>query len=132
MTQSQPTSEAAEADQFLATYPASTQALINAARATLLTAFPKATESVDTKARVLGYSYGPGYKGTVATLILSKSGVKIGVPYGAQLDDPACLLTGQGKVHRHIPIETAAQLRSRALKILLRRALGAWAARYSR
>jgi hypothetical protein len=44
-------------------------------------AFPGATETPDLQARLLGYSYGPGYKRTVATLILSKTGVKIGIPY---------------------------------------------------
>ena len=121
-----------ELDRLVATYPASTQALINAARRTLLKAFPKAAESVDTKARLLAYSYGPGYKGTVATLILSKTGVKIGIPYGAELADPARLLTGEGKVHRHVPIEAAAQLKGSALEGLLREALGAWRARSKR
>jgi hypothetical protein len=126
---SSPSSDFTELDQLVATYPEPIQALINATRAALLAAFPKAAESVDSKARVLGYGYGPGYKGTVATLILSKTGVKIGVPYGAQLADPAGLLTGQGKVHRHIPIEAAAQLKSSALEALLKAALNAWEAR---
>ena len=127
-----PSSDVAELDRLVATYPASTQALINATRAALLKAFPRAAESVDTKARLLAYSYGPGYKGTVATLILSKAGVKIGIPYGAELADPAGLLTGEGKVHRHVPIETAAQLKGSALEALLMAALSAWNARSKR
>jgi hypothetical protein len=93
-----PSSHSTEADRLVAADPASTQALITAARVALRAVFPDATESVDRKARVLGYCYGPGYTGTVATLILSKTGVKIGVPYGAQLPDPAGLLAGEGKV----------------------------------
>ncbi len=58
----------------------------------------------------LGYNYCRGYKGTVATLILSKTGVKIGVPYGASLPDAMHLLAGAGKVHRHVAITEAAQL----------------------
>ena len=126
------TDGSSEADRLVAAYPAQTQALIAVARAALVTAFPGATETVDTKARMLGYGYGPGYKDTVATLILSKGGVKIGVPYGAQLADPAGLLTGQGKVHRHIPIEAEAQLKSRALEALLRAAYDAWKLRSTR
>jgi len=121
-----------EADRLVAAYPAQTQELISVARAALMAAFPGATETVDTKARVLGYGYGAGYKDTVATLILSKTGVKIGIPYGAQLADPADLLTGQGKVHRHIPVETEAQLKSRALADLLRAAHDAWKLRSPR
>lgn len=122
-------SDSSELDRLVATYPASTRALIAATRAALLAAFPEATESVDTKARVVGYSYGPGYKGTIATLILSRTGVKIGVPFGAELPDPARLLSGQGKVHRHIPIETPAQLENSALETLLRTAFSTWKAR---
>ena len=122
-------SNVVEADRLVATYPVATQALITAARATLRAAFPKATESADSKARLLCYSCGPGYKGVVATLILSKAAVKIGVPYGAQLADPSGLLAGQGKVHRHIAIDSPAQLKSRALESLLRAAFAAWEAR---
>ena len=126
------TDGSSEADRLVTAYPAQTQALISVARAALMASFPGATETVDIKARVLGYGYGPGYKDTVATLILSKSGVKIGVPYGAQLADPAGLLTGQGKVHRHVPIETEAQLKNRALVALLRAAYDAWKLRSTR
>lgn len=94
-----------------------------------MAAFPNAEESADLKARVIGYVYGPGYKGTVATLILSKTGVKIGIPYGATLPDPEGLLTGVGKVHRHIAITKATQLRTPATKAVLKAALNAWRTR---
>jgi len=110
-------------------YPASVQALIVASRETLTSAFPDSAESVDMKAGLLGYSYGPGYAGVVATLILSKSGVKIGLPHSATFKDPAGLLAGAGKVHKHIAITTTAQLRAPAVRALLRQALDAWRAR---
>ena len=102
------------------------QKLINSTRRTLRAAFPGCAETADSKARLLGYSYGPGYKGTVATLILSKKGVKIGVPYGASLKDPTNLLAGEGKVHRHVAVAEPADLKTPALKTLLREALSAW------
>jgi hypothetical protein len=107
-------------------YDAEIQTLINAAGSTLRAAFPGATETADPKARLLGYSYGPGYKGTVATLILSKTGVKIGVPYGASRPDPARLLACQGMVHRHVAVTASAQLKAPALKALLKDSLSAW------
>lgn len=55
-----------------------------------------------------GYSYGPGDTGTVATLSLSKTGVKIGIPYGSSLPDPAHLLAGEGKFDRHVAIKDPA------------------------
>ncbi|HEY3823646.1 MAG TPA: hypothetical protein VGL82_03765 [Bryobacteraceae bacterium] len=90
-----------ETDLLIRQYDPEIQGLINAARSTLRAAFPGAMETADPKARLLGYSYGPGYKGTVATLLLSKKGVKIGIPFGASL--PA-----------------------RALKALLKDLLSAW------
>lgn len=38
----------------------------------------------------------------VATLILSRGGVKLGLARGSELPDPKHLLAGSGKVHRHI------------------------------
>ena len=46
--------------------------------------------------------YSPGSKGTVCALILSKTGVKIGLFRGSELPDPKGLLRGSGKVHRHV------------------------------
>ena len=108
-----------------ARYPA-IQTLIAAARDLLLTAFPEVTETADLKAGLISYSYGPGYKGVVATLILSKGGVKIGIPYGATLEDPAGLLKGNGKVHRHIAITSVVQLADPAVADLVQRSLDAW------
>src|SRR5262249_22238365 len=107
-------------------YDPEIQALIHATRDSMLGSFPGATETPDETAGLLGYGYGPGYKGTVATLILSKTGVKIGIPYGTLLRDPAHLLTGKGKVHRHVAIKKAAELDAPALKSLLKQALDGW------
>jgi hypothetical protein len=47
----------------------------------------------------------------VCTLILGKSGVKIGLVRGSELDDPHGLLGGRGNVHRHIELKAPADLR---------------------
>jgi hypothetical protein len=125
-------SASAQVDMLINQYDPEIQKLINAARRTLGVAFPRATEGLDPSAYILGYSYGPGYKGTVATLILSKTGVKIGIPYGTQLPDPTRLLAGEGKVHRHVAVAEPAQLKNPALKSLLKEALSAWQARTGR
>src|SRR5215831_20837563 len=98
----------------------------------LRVAFRGATETSDQRAHCLGYSYGPGYKGTVATLILSKTGVKIGIPYGSSLPDPTHLLAGEGKVHRHVAIKEPAELEVPALMALLKKAFSAWETRIGR
>ena len=85
---------------------------------------------MDESARVIGYGYGPGYKGIVCTLILSKAGAKIGIAHGAALPDPKHLMQGKGKVHRHVPLRTIADLKQPGLTPLLKAALAAWKERH--
>ena len=98
----------------------------------MLAAFLQADETADAKARLIAYGYCSGYKGVVATLILSKAGVKIGIPYGVTLPDPTGLLEGAGKIHRHVVIASRADLARRALSTLLRATLAAWQERSRR
>lgn len=124
--------DSVETNMLIKQYDPEIQKLIHAARKHLRVTFPGATETSDPTARILGYGYGPGYKGTVATIILSKTGIKIGLPYGASLEDPTHLLAGQGKVHRHVAIKNAAEIKAPALKALLKQALNAWQVRTGR
>jgi hypothetical protein len=103
-----------------------TRELVLALREVVLAVIPQATESVDVKARVLGYGYGPGYRDTVATLILSKGGAKLGLPYSAVWPDPRGLLEGAGKVHRHVQFGKLSDVRRPGIKSLLRASLAAW------
>jgi len=121
--------ESPETEMLIGQYEPEIQKLIHAARRELSAVFRGAAETSDPRARLLGYSYGPGYKGTVATLILSKTGVKIGIPYGSSLPDPAHLLAGEGKVHRHVAIKDPAELKAPALRVLLQNTLKAWETR---
>jgi hypothetical protein len=116
-------------DTFLADYPPEVRVLTRAARAFLAETLPGSAEALDESARVIGYSYGPGYKGLVCTLILSRTGVKLGVVRGSELPDPKHLLDGSGKVHRHVPLKSPADLKRPGLKALIRAAHKAWKAR---
>jgi hypothetical protein len=116
-------------EAFLASYPAGVTELAHAARRLLERALPGAEETLDQSARVIGFGYGPGYKGTVCALILSKTGVKIGLFRGSELPDPKGLLQGSGKVHRHVALQTLADLKQPGLKPLIKAALAAWKAR---
>ncbi len=71
----------------------------------------------------MGYGFDRGYKGLVFVISMKNNGVNIGVARGATLDDPAGLLRGTGKLHRHVEILEAAVLSDPALKDLLGRAL---------
>jgi hypothetical protein len=116
-------------DTFLAEYPPEVRVLTRAARAFLAETLPGSTETLDESARMFAYSYGPGYKGLVCTLLLSRKGVKIGVARGSELPDPKHLLEGSGKVHRHVPLQSPADLKRPGLKTLVTAALKAWKAR---
>ena len=62
----------------------------------------------------------------VFTLILSKTGVKLGLVRGAELSDPNGLLEGSGKVHRYIQLRTEWDLDRAAVKQLVKAAHTAW------
>ena len=119
----------AEIDTLLQAYPANVQILARQAMEMLREWLPNSGEGVDSSARMVGYRYGSGYKGMVCTLILSKSGVKLGLVGGAALADPHGLLAGSGKVHRHVQLRTVRDLQQAGLKQLV---LGASAACHKR
>lgn len=109
-------------DTLLGSYPAEVQRLALAARSFILRSLPGAQETVDGSAPVIGYGYGAGYKGIVCTLLLSKTGVKLGLARGAELPDPDRLLEGTGKVHRYVRLRTAASLEHPGLARLVKAA----------
>jgi hypothetical protein len=102
------------------------QVLADKARRLLLKLLPEAEETVDPTASVLSYGYGPGYRGMICTLLLSKSGVKIGFVHGAELPDPTLLLEGSGKKHKYIQLKTASDLDRPGVKQLVKAACAAW------
>jgi hypothetical protein len=115
-----------EVEQLLEPYPPEVRALALAARELITHVVPDATEIADASAKVIGYGYGPGYKDTICTLILSKRGVKVGIARGSELPDPEGLLQGSGKVHRHVPLQEMDDLKQPGLKRLLEAGLAAW------
>jgi hypothetical protein len=83
------------------------------------------TEQPDAKANVIGYSYGSGYKDLICTIILSKNGIKLGFYKGSELPAAKKLLTGSGKVHRYVEINSEEDIRNPALLDLLEKAVEA-------
>ena len=102
-----------------APYPENTRKVLQAARKVLRKRLDGASESVDGAAHLLGYSYGPGYRGLVCTLILSQTGVKLGLNQGASFDDPHGLLRGSGKVHRHVQLRTPQDIHQAGVDALI-------------
>ena len=116
---------------LLASYPAAVTEVALAARKRILAALPKAEERVHTSPRVIGYGFGPGYRGLVFTIIPSRAGVKLGFVRGTELPDPRGLLQGRGRVHRHVPLKTPADLQKPGLDDPFAAALAAWRDRSS-
>lgn len=111
---------------FLGAYPAAASDLARKLRAIVRAAIPGAREELDRPGRVIGYGFGPGYRGLLCTIIPSKEGVKLGVVNGARLPDPHGLLEGSGKQHRYVAFSKPADLEKTGLKELLRTAVTAW------
>jgi hypothetical protein len=115
-TRSPHVSTSQQVEAFLSAYPEQVQETASAARQLLKDMLPGAAETVDEAAKLLGYSDGPGYKGVVFTLIMSKTGVKLGIFRGAGLPDPKHLMAGAGKVHRHVQLRSVDDIKRPGLK----------------
>jgi hypothetical protein len=118
-----------DAATLLARYDAPVREAAEALRALLREALPGVEETADESAGVIGYGYGPGYKGLIATIILSKKGAKLGLTGGASLPDPEGLLAGGGKVHRYVKVPTPEAARRPGVRALVEAAKAAFEAR---
>jgi hypothetical protein len=111
------------ADSILSKYSLSVSSLGFQLRKFLLDNLKDIIEYPDGPANMIAYGYGSGYKDTICTIIPSQKGIKLGFYKGSELSDPDKLLTGTGKVHRHVVIKDEGDLRNFALKKLLVEAL---------
>ena len=112
-----------EVADLLAPYPPEVRNLALAARSFIFKMIPDISEQVDLKARIIGYGYSPKYADTVCMLMPTKAGVNLGIAYAMELPDPAKLLEGTGKLHRHVKLQSKADLQNSALKSLLKAAI---------
>jgi len=111
---------------FLTTYPPAVAEIGLNVRETIRAAVPGVRETLDRAARVVGYGFGPGYKDSVCTIIPSQKGIKLGIVRGAELPNLNGLLTGSGKIHRHVVLNTLADAKRPEVKRLLKTAYRAW------
>jgi hypothetical protein len=110
---------ASSLDTLLAAYSPPVQALTRQARAFLLDLLPGLHEQVDPADKLIAYTTGPKMADVVCVLMPLKAGVNLGLAGGASLPDPAGLLQGTGKRHRHVRLTTPADLANPALRALL-------------
>jgi hypothetical protein len=113
-------------EKMISGYAPDVQLLALSAREFIMEMLPAAEESVDPKGPYATYGYGPGYKGVVSYLTVSKQGAKLGFAGGSELPDPKGLLQGEGKSNRHIPLSSMADLRKPGVRALMRSAHSAW------
>ena len=112
--------------KFLGEYPAAVRDLALALRDLIRTTLPDVSEAVDRPGHIVGYSLASGYSGLICTIIMSRTGVKLGIVNGATLPDPHALLEGAGKRHKYVALTHPADLRRPGLKPLLKAAVAAW------
>jgi hypothetical protein len=111
-----------ELDDLLAAYAPPIRDLALAARKYLLEMFPGVIETVEMRPRIIGYGYGPRYVDMVCALMPTKAGVTLGIGYATELPDPKKILEGTGRVHRHVKLKNESDLKSSALRALLKAA----------
>jgi hypothetical protein len=87
-------------------------------QALILSLFPDAVVTRD--GNDTGFGTDTGYKGLCFVVTAHKSWVTLGISHGVGLADPAGLMEGAGKVHRHVKIRSDADLARPELTDLLR------------
>ena len=118
-------------DDLLSPYSDDVGRLAESTRRLLRELLPAVEESIDSSGPYAFYGYGPGYKGMICSIIVSKGGVKLGLVDAVGLDDPHKLLEGAGKRHRHIVIEGPGDLQKAGVRELVRANAAAWRERQS-
>jgi hypothetical protein len=112
-----------ELEPLLADRPAAVQEIARRLLAIARELVPDAVESRD--ADDYGVGFGPGYKGLVFVITPLADAVRLGIAGGASLDDPAGLMRGRGKVHRHVRLSDPSEADDPALRVLMARAAAA-------
>lgn len=113
------------AEELLASYIPGVRDLALQLRALALSIIPDAVEIVDPFDKLIAYGYGPRMADIVCTIMPYKGHVNLGIANAATLLDPAGLLEGTGKRHRHVKVRTSADVERPALRALLEAAVAA-------
>lgn len=106
---------------FLGAYPQSIRELFLATLDLLDRELPNSQQELDIPAKMLAFSYGPGYKGMVCVLLPSQKGLKLSFSKGSELANKYPQLTGSGKKTRYVEI-TKTLLKKKELIDLIRSA----------
>jgi hypothetical protein len=111
----------ADVQRFLATQSPEIGALAGSLCELILQLYPDAVVTVE--GGDIGFGATTGYKGLVFTVSPHAKHVTLGLAGGASLPDPAGLLEGTGRVHRHLKVRKPADLDRPELRELMTAAL---------
>lgn len=92
-------------------------------RAVVFEALPDAIEQPDASAGLVGYALGPRLADSVCVIAPQRAWVNLGLYRAVDLPDPAGLLVGTGKLHRHVKVRSVEDLGSPPLRALLEEAV---------
>jgi len=98
--------------EFLSRYSPAVRKLMLGARQVVLTEIPSASETVNDVSYAVtnGFTFSGRVKEVFCYVVAYSSYVNLGFARGAELPDPDRKLQGTGKLHRHLRIETQADL----------------------
>lgn len=109
----------AEVSAFLANYPENVRLIALRLRGLVRELFPEAVEQIDLPARMIAYGFKPTYKHMICTIMPYAGWVNLGLPRGAELDDPAGLISGTGKHARHVRLTSPERVDQPEVRTLL-------------
>jgi hypothetical protein len=109
-------------EQLLASRPEPVADLTRRLIALIEEVYPDAVVTVD--GGDIGFGSGTGYKGLVFVVSPHAKHVTLGLAGGASLPDPARLMEGAGRVHRHIKLREDSDLVRPGLRDLMTAAVG--------
>jgi hypothetical protein len=107
---------------LLKNYSPEVQALILKARELIFKTAPEARETVYLGWKTIGYSVSGSMRDAFCAIDPQKTRINFVFHRGVELPDPSQMLEGTGKKMRHVKIMTLQQLRSRALRALIKSA----------
>ncbi|GHN01004.1 hypothetical protein WSM22_24930 [Cytophagales bacterium WSM2-2] len=110
-------------DAFLSQYHEEVYVNALKLREVVVANLPDIIEQLDAPAKMVAYCYGQRYIDLICMIIPSKKGLKLGFNRGVDLPDLDKLLEGTGKISRYVEIDSDKQIKSKALKKLIRDAL---------
>ena len=109
-----------EFEKMIAGFDNEIQKLALATRAFILEIIPKCYEVVWSKQKVVGYGTGIKKKTEhFANICVYKNKVNLGFTYGSELPDVEKLLSGTGKLYRHVTISSLSDLKNTSLRKLM-------------